>query len=146
MREPARRWLLLLGSSCADDTLMHAALTQLRARGSATWLTPVQRFAADDGSARQFYNALLAWDVAATSAGAHAQIRQIELALGRDRTRNDEVAIDIDLLAGLVDGQWHAYAHALDKHEFDRALVRGLLHQAGVTVVRDDGAQPQALR
>lgn len=137
MHKPALRWLLLLGSNRADDVLMHAALAQLRACGSATWLTPVQRFAADDGSTRPFYNALLTWDVADTSAGAHAQIRQIELALGRDRTRSDEVAIDIDLLACFVDGQWHAHAHALDKHEFDRALVRGLLRQAGLAVVRD---------
>jgi 7,8-dihydro-6-hydroxymethylpterin-pyrophosphokinase len=137
MREPALRWLLLLGSSRADDTLMRDALRQLDQSGAAVWLTPVQRFAADDGSARKFHNALARWDVTATSAGAHARIRQIEQTLGRDRTRGDEVAIDIDLLACFVDGQWHTHPHALDKREFDRALVRGLLRQAGVVVVRD---------
>lgn len=137
MREPALRWLLLLGSSRAEDTLMRDALARLDECGAAIWLTPIQRFAADDGSARQFHNALVTWDVADTSVGAHTQIRQIELVLGRDRTRSDEVAIDIDLLACCVDGQWHAHAHALDKHEFDRALVRELLRQAGVAVVRD---------
>lgn len=136
MREPGLRWLLLLGSSRADDTLMREALGQLDQSGTAVWLTPLQRFAADDGSARQFHNALATWDVTATSAAAHAQIRRIEQALGRDRTRSDEVAIDIDLLACFGDGQWHAYPHALDKREFDRALVRGLLRQAGVVVVR----------
>jgi 7,8-dihydro-6-hydroxymethylpterin-pyrophosphokinase len=138
MREPALRWLLLLGSSRADDALMRDALARLDQCGAASLLTPIQRFAADDGSARQFHNALVTWDVTDTSAGAHTRIRQIELALGRDRTRSDEVAIDIDLLACFVDGQWHAHAHALDKREFDRALVRGLLRQAGVVVVRDE--------
>ncbi len=138
MRKQPLRWLLLMGSSCADDALMREASTQLGARGSASWLTPMRRFAADDGSARQFYNALLTWEVVDSSDGAQAQIRQIELALGRDRTRSDEVVIDIDLLACFIDGQWRARAHAQDKGEFDRALVRGLLRQAGVTVVRDD--------
>ncbi len=144
MRESALRLLLLLGSSRADDSLMGDALTQLGARGSATWLTPVQRFAADDGSARQFYNALAIWEVADGAAGAGERIRQLELALGRDRTRTDDVAIDIDVLACFVDGQWRAHAHALDKHEFDRELVRGLLRQAGVAVARDGACTPDA--
>lgn len=116
---------------------MRAAIVELGERGSANWLTPIERFAADDGSARQFYNALAAWDVTDTHAGAQAQVRQIELALGRDRTRSDEVAIDIDLLACWVDGAWVAHAHAQDKREFDRALVQRLLRQAGVLVVHD---------
>lgn len=135
MREPTLRWLLLLGSSRTDDTLMRDALTRLGECGTVTLLTPIRRFAADDGSAREFYNALVAWAVTDTSVGAQAQIRQIELVLGRDRTRSDEVAIDIDLLACFVNGQWRAHAHAVDKHEFDRALVRGLLHHAAIEVV-----------
>ena len=135
MRKDAQRWLLLLGSSRADDSLMCAAIAQLGERGSATWLTPIKRFAADDGSARRFYNALAIWEVADSHTGAQAQIRQIELALGRDRTRHDEVAIDIDLLACWIDGAWNAHAHALEKREFDRVLVQRLLDQVGISVV-----------
>lgn len=139
MREPLSRWLLLLGSSRAEDASLRAALQRL---GATTLLTPVQRFPADDGSARQFYNALAEWRVTDADGSAREQIRQVELALGRDRTRVDEVAIDIDLLAQWVGGQWCAHAHALDKHEFERALVLGLLRQAGVTIRLDAGGVP----
>jgi len=135
MRKPTVRWLLLLGSSRATDTLLREALQQLGAHGAARLLTPIQRFPADDGSELAFYNALAEWTPADDSLDAQARIRHIESALGRDRSRSDEVAIDIDLLARFADGQWHAHAHALDKHEFARALVRGLLRQAGVDVV-----------
>jgi len=128
------RWLLLLGSSRATDTLLREALQQLGEDGTARLLTPIQRFPADDGSDLAFYNALAEWTPLDDRLDAQARIRHIEAALGRDRSRDDEVAIDIDLLARFSHGQWRAHAHALDKHEFARALVRGLLQQAGVDI------------
>lgn len=139
MPEPSLRWLLLLGSSRADDVCLRAALASL---GATRLLTPIQRFAADDGSARQFYNALAEWQVADAGIDARERIAHIELALGRDRTRTDEVAIDIDVLAQWVDGAWHAHPHALDKQEFARALVRGLLDQAGLEIRLAAGSVP----
>lgn len=135
MRETAVRWLLLLGSSRTTDTLLHEAVQQLGQDGAVRLLTPIRRFPADDGSDLAFYNALAEWAPADDSLDAQARIRDIESALGRDRSRDDEVAIDIDLLARFTHGQWRAHAHALDKQEFARALVRGLLQQAGVDVV-----------
>jgi len=128
-------WLLLLGSSRDDDGPMRAALAQLERCGSARWLTPIRRFPADDGSGLLFHNALAAWQAACGETEAYAEIRRIETALGRDRGRRDEVAIDIDLLARLSGGQWQAHAHARDKREFARLLVRALLLQAGITVI-----------
>lgn len=130
----ARRWLLLLGSSRDDAGTMHAALRQLAANGSARWLTAVQRFPADDRSGLMFYNALATWQPAGGEE-PQAAIRRIEAALGRDRSRRDEVAIDIDLLACGTGTAWRAYPHAVDKGEFERPLVRDLLQQAGVAIV-----------
>lgn len=135
MRKPAARWLLLLGSSRTTDALLREAVQRLGRNGAARLLTPIRRFPADDGSGLAFYNALAEWTLADASLDARARIRDIESALGRDRNRAGEVAIDIDLLARFADGQWRAHAHALDKHEFARALVRGLLQEAGVKVV-----------
>lgn len=135
MSEAAARWLLLLGSSRTTDTLLREAVQRLGKDGTARLLTPIRRFPADDGSDLVFYNALAEWTLADDSLDAQARIRDIESALGRDRSRDDEVAIDIDLLARFTHGQWRAHAHALDKHEFARALVRGLLQQAGAEVV-----------
>lgn len=135
MPEVAGRWLLLLGSSRDDDGLMRQALEQLGHRGTAHWLTPIRRFPADDDSGLMFYNALAIWQPAHDAADAQADIRRIESVLGRDRRRRDDVAIDIDLLAHSSGNQWQAHAHARDKHEFDRPLVRTLLQQSGVTVI-----------
>lgn len=135
----AARWLLLLGSSRDDDGPMREALEQLDRCGTARWLTPVRRFPADDGSGLAFHNALATWQPACGETEAHAEIRRIEAALGRDRGRRDEVAIDIDLLARLSGRQWQAHAHARDKREFARPLVRMLLLQAGITVTDADG-------
>jgi len=135
MRKPATRWLLLLGSSRATDTLLREAVQRLGEDGATRLLTPIRRFPADDDSGLAFHNALAEWTPADGSLDAQARIRDIEAALGRDRSRDDEVAIDIDLLARFTHGQWRAHPHALDKHEFARALVRGLLQQAGVDVV-----------
>lgn len=138
MREAAAPWLLLLGSSRDDDGPLRAALEQLGRCGTARWLTPIRRFPADDDSGLMFYNALATWQPIHGEAEAHAEIRRIEAALGRDRRRRDEVAIDIDLLARLSGQCWQAHAHARDKREFDRPLVRTLLQQAGMTVVDVD--------
>lgn len=135
MHDATRRWLLLLGSSRDDSTLMHAALHHLAGCGTASWLTPIQRFPADDHSDLVFYNALATWLPADERMDASTEIRRIEAVLGRDRNRQDEVAIDIDLLACFADQAWQACAHAVDKGEFERPLVRGLLQQAGVTCI-----------
>ena len=137
MRNASSRWLLLLGSSRDDDRLMRDALKQLGSCGTSRWLTPVQRFPADDDSGMVFYNALATWQPLDDSADVQTEIRQVELALGRDRSRSDEVAIDIDLLACFSGRKWHAHAHAVDKREFSRPLVQTLLQQAGVTIAQD---------
>lgn len=139
MGESPQRWLLLLGSSLPGPERLHAALAAL---GEAGWLTGVQRFAADDASPRQFYNALAQWHVAGDADTVRSRIRDIEAALGRDRDNRHEVAIDIDLLAHWADGQWQVWPHAQAKGEFSRPLVQGLLREAGV-VVR--GATPPSL-
>lgn len=139
MRDGAVRWLLLLGSSRDDDRLMRDALKQLCTSGTSSWLTPIQRFPADDDSGLMFHNALATWQPAAGGTDVLAEIRRIESALGRDRSRSDEVAIDIDLLANFARQQWHALAHAMDKREFERPLVQTLLRQAGVTITQGDG-------
>ena len=139
MHDAALRWLLLLGSSRDDDRLMCEALAQLACCGTASWLTPIQRFASDDESGLVFYNALATWQPLDGNTDAQAEIRCIESAMGRDRSRRDDVAIDIDLLAYCLHDQWHAHAHAMDKREFDRPLVQTLLQQAGVTVTGENG-------
>lgn len=121
----------MLGSSLPTAGRLHAALAAL---GDAAWLTRVQRFAADDASPRQFYNALAQWQVDGDDDAVRARIRDIEAVLGRDRADPREVAIDIDLLARRADGQWQAWPHAQAKGEFARPLVQRLLREAGVAV------------
>lgn len=130
------RWLLLLGSNLDSDASMHAALARLAAQGSAMLLTPIRRFPSDDGSRREYYNALVEWQHAGDDSPMLACIRQLELELGRDRGNPDEVAIDIDVLARRVDDRWHAHPHAMEKHEFERALVIALLGEAGIDVIK----------
>jgi 7,8-dihydro-6-hydroxymethylpterin-pyrophosphokinase len=132
----ARRWLLLLGSNLGTDACMRAALEQLAARGPTALLTPIQRFPSDDGSAAEYFNALVAWQVAGDHAGALRQLKRMEQALGRGSDGPMQVTIDIDLLAEQIDGHWQADPHALEKHEFDRAMVLALLQQAGVAVLQ----------
>lgn len=136
MRDATLRWLLLLGSSRDDDRLMRDALKQLGSSGTSSWVTPIQRFPADDDSGLVFYNALATWHPTDEETNVQTEIRRIESELGRDHSRRDEVAIDIDLLACFADEQWYAHAHAEEKREFDRPLVRTLLEQAGVVVTR----------
>lgn len=136
MSDAPVRSLLLLGSNLDSDASMQAALAQLAGHGTATLLTPIRRFPSDDGSRREYYNALVAWCHAGENAQMLACIRQMEQALGRDRGNPDEVAIDIDVLARFVDGRWLACPHALEKGEFRRTLVNALLREAGVDVIQ----------
>lgn len=131
----ARRWLLLLGSSLDSDTCMRAALERLATCGLTTLLAPIQRFPSDDGSTAEYFNALVEWHGDDDHATTLRQLKQMEQVLGRDRGHPAQVTIDIDLLAEHVAGRWQADPHALEKHEFNRAMVTTLLQQAGVVVV-----------
>lgn len=136
MSDMPARWLLLLGSNQDSDASMRAALAQLAVHGAATLLTPIRRFPSDDGRRRDYYNALVQWNHAGDDAQMPARIRQMEQALGRDRGNPDEVAIDIDVLARFVDDRWHVHPHAMEKREFDRALVIVLLREAGIDIIQ----------
>lgn len=130
----ARRWLLMLGSNLASDVRMREALAQLAASGAITLLTPIQCFPSDDGSDAEYFNALVTWQCDVDLATAVAQLKRIEMALGR-RHDTARVTIDIDLLAECVDEEWQASAHALEKNEFGHATAVELLRQAGVVVM-----------
>jgi 7,8-dihydro-6-hydroxymethylpterin-pyrophosphokinase len=135
MREAPSRWLLLLGSNLDTDVRVRSALARLAARGTATLLTPIRRFTSDNGDPRRYYNALVDWCAADGGGRMPAFAHRLEHELGRQRDMSEEVAIDIDLLASFVDGQWHADAHALDKRAFARASVVALLREAGIDVL-----------
>lgn len=135
MREPPTRRLLLLGSNLDSDVRVRSALARLAACGTATLLTPIRRFASDNGGPRRYYNALVDWCAADGSEPMPSFAHRLEHELGRQRDMATEVAIDIDLLASFVDDRWRADAHALDKREFDRASVTALLREAGIDVL-----------
>ncbi|MEO7066152.1 MAG: 2-amino-4-hydroxy-6-hydroxymethyldihydropteridine diphosphokinase [Rhodanobacter sp.] len=131
----ARCWLLVLGSNLGSDACVRATLVRLAATGPTTSLTTIQHFPSDDGGSTNYFNVLVTWQQDGDGAAVVAQLKQMELVLGRDRTHPTEVAIDIDLLAECIDGRWHATSHALEKNEFGHATVAALLRQAGLVVL-----------
>ncbi|PWK83880.1 2-amino-4-hydroxy-6-hydroxymethyldihydropteridine diphosphokinase [Fulvimonas soli] len=126
-----RRWLLLLGSSLPDDARVRAALDRLAELGAAAPLTPIRRFPSHSGGG-EYYNALARLDAALGRAALRERLRALEAALGRRRDVPGEVAIDVDILAGLDGTRWRADPHARAKGEFGRAPVQALLRQAGI--------------
>ena len=132
-----RRWLLLLGSNLAHDTRVRDALERLSSLGQATPLTSIQHFPSHDGNRGEYYNALAVLAVDVPRGVLTDRLRQLEVALGRRRDADGEVAIDVDILA-MSDGErWLADTHALAKGEFERLPVATLLRQAAITAERD---------
>jgi len=129
----ASHWLLLLGSTLDSDDRIHAALRELQSLGNVALLAPIQYGPGSRDAWRSYFNALAELVFDGDANELVAALKAIETRLGRRRD-NDEVAIDIDLLAREVNGVWHADAHALDKREFEQAHAMALLLAAGVGI------------
>ena len=129
----ASRWLLLLGSTLESDERIHAALRELQSLGEVALCAPIQHGPGSRDARRSYFNALVEFAFDGDTSALVTALKAIETRLGRRRD-NDEVAIDIDLLAREVDGIWHADAHALDKREFEQAHAIALLRVAGINV------------
>ena len=131
------RWLLLLGSSLPTDACVQRALVRLGELGTVRAATPVRRcpsYAGEPG--RWYFNALAELDSALDHVALHARLRTIEADLGRRRDVPAEVAIDLDILASHVDGDWQADAHALAKGDLDHPITQTLLQLAGIAGIR----------
>lgn len=126
-------WLLLLGSTLADDERVHAALRALAELGPARLLAPIRHGPGSGDARRSYFNALVEIHHDGDAAQLVAACKAIERRLGRRRDV-DEVAIDIDLLARWSDGAWRADAHALAKGEFGQPHALALFADAGITV------------
>ncbi len=131
---PARRWLLLLGSNLAGPERIRRALETLAVLGPVKALTPIERMPARGDSSRFYYNALAALDCDLDRDALRAQLKRIELELGRVRDGSGRVAIDIDVLAMQADGRWLADPHALEKNEFTQTPARELIEAAAIMV------------
>lgn len=129
----ARRWLLLLGSNLPEDDTLRAAQGRLGTPGSVQALTPIVHLRPASGSGPRYFNALLILDSTLSRDDLRETLRRIELELGRDRSDQARVAIDIDLLGWQQDGAWRADPHALAKGEFSRWPATHLLEMAGVS-------------
>lgn len=127
----ARRWLLLLGSTLADDARVRAALVALGELGAVRLLAPIRHGPGSRDPRRSYFNALAELECALGRDPLIAALKAIEHTLGRRRGQA-EVAIDIDLLACGQAGRWHADAHALDKGEFAQPHTLALLQAAGI--------------
>ncbi|MCW5578226.1 MAG: 2-amino-4-hydroxy-6-hydroxymethyldihydropteridine diphosphokinase [Dokdonella sp.] len=126
-------WLLLLGSTLADDGRLRQALAALAELGSVRLLAPLQHGPGSRDPQRRYFNALVELVRSDGRDALVTSLKDIEQRLGRRRD-DREVAIDIDLLAARSDGPWLADAHALAKGEFAQAHTRALLHHAGLAI------------
>ena len=131
---PAHRWLLLLGSNLAEPDRIRQALETLDALGHVESLTPIKRIPARGDLTRFYYNALAALDCELDRDALRAQLKRIELELGRVRDGSGEVAIDIDLLATHANGRWLADPHALEKNEFAQTPARELIEATAIVI------------
>jgi len=131
---PSRRWLLLLGSNLAGPERIRQALEMLDALGHVESLTPIERIPARGDPTRFYYNALAALDCELDRDALRAQLKRIELELGRVRDGSGEVAVDVDLLAMHANGRWLADPHALEKNEFAQTPARELVATAGIVI------------
>ncbi|MCC6596446.1 MAG: 2-amino-4-hydroxy-6-hydroxymethyldihydropteridine diphosphokinase, partial [Rhodanobacteraceae bacterium] len=93
-----RRWLLLLGSTLADDARVRAALVALGELGAVRLLAPIRHGPGSRDPRRSYFNALAELECALGRDPLIAALKAIEHTLGRRRGQA-EVAIDIDLLA-----------------------------------------------
>lgn len=134
-----RRWLLLLGSNLAGSERVRQALETLVVLGHVTSLTPIERMPARGDASRFYYNALATLDCDLDREVLGAQLKRIEIELGRVRDESGEVAIDIDLLAMQANGSWLAEPHALEKREFTQTPARDMLKAAGIEVSGTEG-------
>lgn len=134
-----RRWLLLLGSNLAGSERVRQALETLVVLGHVTSLTPIERMPARGDASRFYYNALATLDCDLDREVLRAQLKRIEIELGRVRDESGEVAIDIDLLAMQANGSWLAEPHALEKREFTQTPARDMLKAAGIEVSGTEG-------
>lgn len=134
----ARRYLLLLGSNLATPERVDAALAALAMLGTPVALTAITRTPARHHPERHYFNALAQLDCALDRDALVAHLKTLEADLGRVRDGSGVVAIDIDLLAALMDGAWHADPHAVAKREFSQSPAREMLANTGITLVADD--------
>ncbi len=133
------RWLLLLGSTRADDGCVQAALRALQALGEVVLRAPILHGPGSRDARRSYFNALVELHFDGSADELVAALKAIEIRLGRRRDQ-DEVAIDIDLLAHFAQDAWRADAHALAKREFEQAHAIALLHAAGIRIDAAPGA------
>lgn len=139
---PAHRWLLLLGSNLPNPERIQQAFKRLPALGAVTALTPIERMPARGDASRFYYNALATLDCDLDRDALRAQLKQIEIELGRVRDESGEVAIDIDLLAMQANGSWLADPHALEKREFTQTPAREMIEAAAIMIeVRNIGKE-----
>jgi len=127
------RWLLLLGSTLETDERIHAALRELPSLGAVELRAPIQHGPGSHDARRSYFNALAELAFDGSTDELVAALKAIETKLGRRRD-NDEVAIDIDLLARAIEGVWRADAHALDKRELEQPHAMALLRAAGIEI------------
>jgi 2-amino-4-hydroxy-6-hydroxymethyldihydropteridine diphosphokinase len=128
------RWLLQLGSNLDDAACLQAAVERLGALGAVRLLGPVRHWPPRSGEGAWYFNALLELDCDLAAGPLRDALREIEAALGRDRSQRERVAIDIDPLAERIDGAWRADAHALAKGELDQLPASRLLEDAGIAI------------
>lgn len=134
----ARRYLLLLGSNLATPECVDAALAALATLGTPVALTAITRTPARHHPEQHYFNALAQLDCALDRDALVERLKMLETDLGRVRDGSGVVAIDIDLLAALMDGVWHADPHAVAKREFSQSPAREMLANTGITLVADD--------
>lgn len=128
------RYLLLLGSNLATAERVEAALDALTRIGETVALTAITRTAARHHPERHYFNLLVQLDATLDRDALVARLKQLEADLGRIRDGTGVVAIDIDLLATLVDETWHADPHAVAKQEFSQSPAREMLAEARITI------------
>lgn len=128
------RWLLLLGSNIAGPERVQQAFERLALLGHVTPLTAIERMPARGDLSHFYYNALTALACDLDRESLRAQLKRIEIELGRVRDGSGIVAIDIDLLALHADGRWRADPHAIEKNEFTQTPARELIAAAGILI------------
>lgn len=74
------------------------ALGRLKARFGRLQVSPVYESPAVNGKGAAYYNLAVGFETDESAAALRASLREIEEALGRDRSRPEQVSIDLDLL------------------------------------------------
>lgn len=131
---PTHRWLLLLGSNLPGPARVQQAFARLALLGHVTPLTAIERMPARSDLSHFYYNALAALVCDLDPESLRAQLKRIEMELGRVHDGSGIVAIDIDLLALHANGRWRADPHAIEKNEFTQTPARELIAAAGILI------------